>query len=386
MQSVRYANLLFSSTLLLAAAAALPAQVSGEPSSQAPAPPAAAWSFKGLNASGWVDSYYNQNFNSPSSRTAYLQGLNITSDKLSMNSITGSLSYDPQPLGFRIDAGWGRTYDSFYLSEPKKSRWDRYLINAYVSLKPKSWKGLQLDFGKFVTSAGAELTESHLNWNYSRSLLFTYGPFFHAGLRATVPVNAVWTTGAQVVTGWNSLRDNNSGKTLGISNLFTLKKAVIANTFYSGPENTGTNKGWRQFSDTVVAFNPARRLSMYVNFDAGHNANPVGPAANWWGIGSAARFALNDRLAITPRFEYFDDKDGFTTLQAQQLKEFTLTGEVKLNASFITRLEWRRDWSNQPYFEVGATPNARHRQTLLTAGVIVVFKPGMFNFGGEAKP
>jgi hypothetical protein len=74
------------------------------------------------------------------------------------------------------------------------------------------------------------------------------------------------------------------------------------------------------------------------------------------------------------------------TLMAQQIKEFTLTGEMKLNESFITRLEWRRDWSNQPYFEVGTTPNARNHQTLLTAGVVVVFKPGMFTFGNGGKP
>lgn len=356
------------------------------PAPAPPAPPATSWSYKGFNATGWVDSYYNQNFNDPSSRTAYLQALDITSDKLSMNSVTGSFSYDPKPIGFKLDVGWGRTYDAFYISEPKKSTWDRYFINAYVSLKPESWKGLQLDFGKFATSAGAELTETHLSWNYSRSLLFSYGPFFHTGLRATAPVNGVWTTGFQAVTGWNGMRDNNSGKTMGFTNVFTVKKAIIANTYYTGPENPDTNKGWRQFSDTAVTITPNDRVSMYVNLDIGHNANPTGPASNWWGIASAARIALNQRFAITPRFEYFDDKDGFTTLMAQQIKEFTLTGEMKLNESFITRLEWRRDWSNQPYFEVGTTPNARNHQTLLTAGVVVVFKPGMFTFGNGSKP
>lgn len=32
-----------------------------------------------------------------------------------------------------------------------------------------------MDFGKFYTSAGAELTETHLNWNYSRSLIYANG-------------------------------------------------------------------------------------------------------------------------------------------------------------------------------------------------------------------
>ena len=39
-----------------------------------------------------------------------------------------------------------------------------------------------MDFGKFVTSAGAEVIESKDNWNYSRSLLFAYAiPYWHFG-------------------------------------------------------------------------------------------------------------------------------------------------------------------------------------------------------------
>ena len=48
------------------------------------------------------------------------------------------------------------------------------IIAAYVTLKPKQWKGVQIDVGKFVTSAGAEVIESNANWNYSRSLLFAW--------------------------------------------------------------------------------------------------------------------------------------------------------------------------------------------------------------------
>ena len=37
-----------------------------------------------------------------------------------------------------------------------------------------------MDFGKFVTSAGAEVIEAKDNWNYSRSLLFVNAiPYLH---------------------------------------------------------------------------------------------------------------------------------------------------------------------------------------------------------------
>lgn len=360
--------------------AAAQGQTSVGESSAAPAAPAAAFSYKGVSASGYVDTFYNQNYNHPSSRLSQAQALNLTANKLSLSSVTGSFAYDPAPVGFRVDVGYGRTYDSFFLSEPKHTGWSRYLLNAYVSVKPGAWKGLQLDFGKFVTSAGAEVTESHLNWNYSRSLLFAFGPYYHTGLRASAPVSGHWTVGGALVTGWNVVRDNNSGKTVGLTSVGTYDKFSIANTYYTGPENNGTNKGWRNFYDMVLTVTPARRMSMYVNVDAGNNRAPAGGSSSFWGVATAARFVLARRFAVAPRFDYYSDSDGFWTGTPQALKEFTLTGEMRLNDSFISRLEYRRDWCDQPYFQSGASPGAVHHQNMLVAGVMMVVRPGMFDF------
>lgn len=350
-----------------------------------PAPPTA-FTANGFSVSGYIDSFYNQNYNSPSSRFSQVQALNITANKLSLNSATASISYDG-PVGFRVDVGNGRTYDSFFLSEPKHTDWSRYLLNAYVTVKPASWKGLTLDFGKFVTSAGAEVTETHLNWNYSRSLLFAFGPYYHVGLRATKPITSSWTIGGQIVTGWNVMRDNNTGKTFGFTSVNTFSKGAWANTYYTGPENTATNTGYRNFYDTALTLNPTDRVSLYVNLDVGNNKFATGGSGTFWGIGSAARFKINNRFAIAPRLEYYSDKDGFWTGTPQAFKDFTLTGEMKLNDSFITRLEYRKDWSDQPYFQVGPNPGLSKHQNMLVAGVMVVFKPGMFNFGGsKVKP
>jgi len=347
------------------------------------APPPTAWTSNGFSFSGYVDVFYNQNYNEPSTRFSQLQALNITANKLSLNSATASFSYDAKPIGFRVDVGDGRTYDSFFLSEPKHTDWSRHLLNAYVSVKPAAWKGLQLDFGKFVTSAGAEVTETHLNWNYSRSLLFAFGPYYHVGLRATAPIRPNWTVGGQVITGWNVMRDNNSGKSMGFTSVNTFSKGAVANTYYTGPENSGTSKGWRNFYDLAVTLNPTSRISAYYNLDIGNNKYATGGSGSFWGMAGAARFALNKYLAIAPRLEYYSDTDGFWTGTPQAFKEFTLTGEWKLNESFITKLEWRRDWSDQPFFQVGQIPGKSKHQNMLVAGFTVVLKPGIFSFGGK---
>ena len=81
-----------------------------------------------------------------------------------------------------------------------------YIEQAFLSLKPPKAKGFELDFGKFVTSAGAEVIEAKDNWNYSRSLLFAWAiPYWHFGLRTSMPVSKIDTIGVQVVNGWNNV-------------------------------------------------------------------------------------------------------------------------------------------------------------------------------------
>jgi hypothetical protein len=75
-------------------------------------------------------------------------------------------------------------------------------------------------------------------------------------------------------------------------------------------------------------------------------------------------FQITPKFAITPRAEYYYDKDGFITGVAQKLKEFTITGEYRFINNFFTRLEYRGDWSNQAVFErgqiTGATKESGH--------------------------
>ena len=61
---------------------------------------------------------------------------------------------------------------------------------------------------------GAEPTETANNWNYSRSLLFAWAaPYYHVGVRATLPVTDTVSVSGFLVNGWNNAQDNNRGKT-----------------------------------------------------------------------------------------------------------------------------------------------------------------------------
>ena len=125
---------------------------------------------------GLVDGYYSLNFNHPASRNNNLRYFDAKANQFSLNMAKLTAEHNADPIGFKLDTIFGRAP---IVSRDRASR-RRSLqahLQAYVSVKPASWKGVQFDFGKFVTAAGAEVTETHLNWNYSRGFLYANGRF-----------------------------------------------------------------------------------------------------------------------------------------------------------------------------------------------------------------
>jgi hypothetical protein len=219
------------------------------------------------------------------------------------------------------------------------------------------------------------LTETHLAWNYSRSLMYANGPYYHFGLRTSVPIGQHFTGGFQVVNGWNIVEDNNSAKTIGVPIAVTFDKISFFNTYYGGTETSAVNEGFRNFNSSVLSLNPSEKVNAYVQFDYGTEKVRSGGSFDWIAVGGAVKFQFSDKFAVTPRIEYYYDKDGFITGTAQKLNEFTITGEYKFFDNFFTRLEYRRDWSNQPVFERGSIPNDVKNQDTFAIGFVAYFPP-----------
>src|SRR6267154_2994957 len=230
-----------------AVAAATPAAApTATPAPQDPAPASApTWSVGPIDFSGLVDGYYSFNANHPASQLNQLYNFNDKTNQFSLNMAKVSLAHSPDPVGFQVDLGFGRAFEIFN-RQPSERASDtfRFLEQAYLSVKPPKAKGLEVDFGKFVTSAGAEVIETNGNWNYSRSLLFALAiPYYHFGVRTSIPIGKYLTGGVQIVNGWNNIGDNNSGKTVGLTGTITTKKFAWSNNYYAGPENNDTSKG-----------------------------------------------------------------------------------------------------------------------------------------------
>ncbi len=378
-------------TASLAAVAQTPAPAAADAPAQTPAPaaapaaPAAAptWSVGPMDISGLIDGYYSYNANRPSSaangQANDLYNFNDKTDQFNLSEARLTLNHDPDPVGAHVDVFYGRT--NTLINGSNHDQGD-YIEQAFISLKPPKAKGLELDFGKFVTSAGAEVIESKDNWNYSRSVLFAWAiPYFHFGLRTSMPVSKVDTFGVQVVNGWNNVTSNNGGVTIGLTNALVKPKYSWFANYYTGPSNTSTQNGYRNLIDTTLLLTPSGKFNAYLNYDYGQNRDGVTSAGSgdkslnhWQGAAIAAHLQATGTSALTGRFEFFHDMNGYSTGVAQEIKEFTGTYEYKWAEGLLTRVEYRRDWSDEPYFHKGDT-NFVDAQSTVTAGFVAFFGP-----------
>ena len=134
-------------------------------------------------------------------------------------------------------------------------------------------------------------------------------------------------------------------------------------------------QGWRHFYDSVFTADGGQEDQIYVNFDYGVDRNVAGGGASkFYGIAAAAHYTLTPRISFSPRVEWYNDRDGFATGMAQKLKEYTLTAEYKMFEGLLGRLEWRQDFSDQPFFHRGNDELVMHQPTLIV-GLVAYFGP-----------
>jgi hypothetical protein len=365
------------------APAPVEAAVAGATPAAAPAPTGLAGLLGPTTISGFVDVYYGYNSNQPAGRTTAFRNFDINSGQFGLNMI--ELVADKSPdaaasrVGYHVALGFGQAMNIVNSTEPgqfaTESNFDQYLKEGYLEYLAPVGKGLQINVGKFVTPAGAEVIETKDNWNYSRGMLFALAiPYFHFGASAKYAFNPKFAVTGYLVNGWNNSIDNNSGKTTGFSAAWTpnAKFSLIQN-YLVGPEQADDNGNFRHLSDTVVTYTPNSKLALMANYDYGHDhLTGAFSSVHWSGIAGYVKYSPNANWGLAARGEYFSDNGGTQTGTPQKLSEVTFTLQRMLASKILTRLEFRRDMSDQDTFPY-RTGLFRDAQNTVTLGMVYAF-------------
>ena len=329
----------------------------------APAPAAApaAPSWKDLiTVEGLADSYYQYNFTGGPGSLVPPTGqrnFDLNSNTFTLNYAKVAIGINADPVGLRLDLGYGATGTIINAANPADASSNPFLVQqAYATFAPV--KGLTIDFGKFVTTAGAEVIEANKNWLYSRSIAFFNIPLLHNGLRVNYKVNDMLSLQGSVVNGWNGVGiapDITGDKTYGVSANVNLPTGTnIVGTGYFGKgeavfdATTMTavaSPDTRILVDLVVA-QTVGALGLNLNFDyikdafAGYNDTIA--------LSLMGRYGVNEHFALAARGEYWSNAVPGSDRVSQE--EVTVGAAFPMGGRLELRTEVRADFASVDIF------------------------------------
>ena len=217
--------------------------------------------------------------------------------------------------------------------------------------------GLTIKGGKWVTTAGAEVIEPWLNYNYSRGFLFGLAiPFTHTGVIATYPITDKLSVSAAGIGGWDNVNDNNQSPSFLGNVVWTASDMVtLAATGIYGPEQTSNIGRKRALGDVVLTVKPCAPLTLILNYDYAQEDDAAlnGDTAIWQGIAAIGNYQFTDRFSLALRGEWFEDHGGSRTGVRQTLWSGTGSLKYQITQHLYGRLEMRRDDGNKDSFQDG---------------------------------
>jgi hypothetical protein len=334
-----------------------------------------------------LEGYYQYNWNSPPDRSLVLRAYDTRGNTFGIQQTAAVFDAAPdveagRRYGLRIDLQFGQATDTVQGSpanEPRPNVY-RHIWQAYGSyVFPVGANGLQADFGKFASMLGYETNYAKDNQAFSRAYLFNFLPFYHSGLRLTLPVNDKVSLLYMLTNGIQQTEEFNDFKSNHVAAIVKPAPAVTWTVnYYFGQEQAdngepGGPDGFFRAFDTYVTVTPTSALTL--GLDANYVTNEVNtgdPSLSLQGIGTYARYQLTGRSAVGLRYERLGDEGLFGGID-QVLHEATFTLEHKL-AGFVVRGEFRRDWSNELFFPGpgGGGDPRRHQNTALIGGIWVI--------------
>jgi hypothetical protein len=314
-----------------------------------------------LTLDGLVDAYYSARLTGSGTTPMAFHSFDLQSDTFSVAYARLGLAVKPEPVGFRLDLGYGTVANTIAAASGIGGFVYQAIPQAYLSFAVPTVIPVTIDVGRFATFAGAEVIDNNKNWNYTRSWLFNWAiPLTHTGVRLTIPFSSAFSFQLMAANGWDIVYDNNRAKTFGASANFTAPTGtVIVLNGITGVEAVGGS--WRFLADLVVS-QTIGPLGLMLNADYGKE----GPNS-WYGAAGYARYAVLPSLNLGLRGEVFRDAQNFRLAALNvpvgsgvTVGSLTVTAGVPVAGMAEIRGEFRSDFAGQNIFLTNptATPAA----------------------------
>ena len=306
---------------------------------------------KAFSISGTADVYYRYDF-------AKTKANNLTSFTNSHNSIelgmaSVKLESNFSKVSMVADIGFGkRAQDFSYNDEGAMTA----IKQLFVSYQATDW--LKLTMGSWATHVGYELVDPMPNRNYSMSYMFSYGPFFHTGLKAEMTSgNHGFMVGIANPTDYKFVPDEGLNKKFLLAQYsFSASEKFAAYVNYVGGQGLDSSKG-NQF-DLVVTSKLTDKFGIGFNGTVNSSQAKVDgkfeDAQQWWGSAVYLNYDVSSKFGLTLRNEYFSDTDArlmFGGIDGGgSIFATTLSANIRVGSCFAIIPEFRLDNASKNIF------------------------------------
>ena len=237
----------------------------------------------------YFDGYFKSDFSKQSTNNKTSFTNSNQSLQLGMASI--KLDHNKGNFAGTLDLGLGKRAQEFSYNDNGVAQ---AIKQAYISYAPMN--GLKITVGKWATHIGYELLDAYSNRNYSMSYGFSYGPFFHTGIRADIALGGKSAMMIGFVQPTDFVSSSSPDKML-IAQFSTSSKDDQLKAFLN-------YQGGKDKSQVDLVLNGVLSSQLGINYD-GTIANISG--SNWTSNAVYVNYDPSSKFGFTLRSEYFND-------------------------------------------------------------------------------
>jgi len=297
-----------------------------------------------LSVTGSADAYYRYNFANAkkAGRTNDFTSFTNSQNSFELGMASIKADYSSGKVEAVLDLGFGRRAEEFSYNDKNTLA---AIKQGYLVYAPSG--KVKFTMGKWATHVGYEMPDAYLNRNYSMDYMFSYGPFFHTGLKMEVTAgkNVAFMLGVANPTDMVSA---------GFSpkSLLAQLHLTSSNTKISGYLNYIGGKDLSHASvnqvDAVINGTICSKFSIGYNGTVKSVKPASGTAHSWWGSAVYFNYDPSAALGLTLRSEYFGDKKGVAGF-GTGIYDLTLSAGIHIDNLTIIP-EFRLDGAKDPVF------------------------------------
>lgn len=305
---------------------------------------------------GFVDAYYSYNFNLDGPADQPILTQPARHNEFNVNLAHVSVSASADRLRGRLALQVGTAVHANYAGEPAFGVNSGPTLARHIQEATAGYRvsdDLWIDAGIFFSHIGGESWVSRDNWTYTRSLVAELSPYYESGAKATWSPGNKLTGTLALVNGWQNISENNAGKAGGIRlDYAATPKLTLTYSNFLGNEapDSVADSRVRFFHDFGARITPSEQVGFLLVFDVGNQSHTVGDeSATWWGFSAIGHWQVSSTVALTGRFERYDDPDGVIT-SGLETNGFSANLDVAPAPRFLWRMEFRNLIADDPIF------------------------------------